>query len=69
MLPEVAPRLISILRQQDPADPVRIYSGATESGKLARISLFPNNEGRPPASLIAQADEKLRVLAAKSNRI
>ena len=52
-----------------PADPVRGYSDAAGAGELDSVSFFSNEEGRRPMLLIAQADEKLRMLAATSNRI
>ena len=69
MLPAIAPGLVLSLRRREPADPVRICSGADGAGKLASISFFSNSEGHLPTLLIAQADEKLQELAASSNKL
>ena len=55
VLPTVAPKFISSLRQKEPADSVTIYSGAAGAGKLTSVSFFSNNAGRGPTLLISQA--------------
>ena len=68
-LPAIPPRLISSLRREEPADPVRIYPDAAGAGELDGASFFSDEGGRQPILLIAQADEKLHMLAATPNKI
>ena len=63
-LPAIAPRLLVSLRCTNPADPLRLYSDATEAGKLASASAFSCDEGRRPVLLVAKAAQKLEGAAA-----
>ena len=69
MLPTVAPGLVLSSRDKEPADPVRVYAGATGAGELPSIRFFSCDEGHLPTLLVAQADEKLQDLAATPNEI
>ena len=65
----VAPRLIMSPAQKYASSMVRIFSGAKEEGGLARLSSFSAREKPLPSLPYAQADKKLRVMAATSDEI
>ena len=69
LLPAISPRLISILRNKDPGDPVRTCSDAAGAGKLAIISFLSNEAGHCPYLLATQADDEPEKLSAAPNKI
>ena len=70
MLTAIAPRLISSSRNKEPDDPVRIYSDATGSGKLAITTFFSNEKRAPfPYACWREVGEKLGKLATTPSKI
>ena len=67
--PSVAPRLVSSLRHEEPAGPVRIFSGFTGAGKLVIISCFSRDGEHLLSLLVAQAYQKPQGLAATSHEM
>ena len=61
--------MVSTIRREEPADPVRIFPDAAGAGKSASISFLSRDNGHQPTWLVAQADKKLQDLAATSNKI
>ena len=69
VLPTVAPRLVLSCHRKEPADPVRIYSGANGAGSSAVVSFFSCDEAHLPTLVVAPAEQKLQDLEATSNEI